>query len=85
MSVAAEIEVQDLGGVGLVQTKSWGAITERRFALPSGLEVELGVGRPSWASVEPLDDGTLRVATDGLRAVYDPDGLLARLAARRGS
>jgi predicted nucleotidyltransferase len=78
----AEEWVEELGGVGLVNTQSWGAITERRFVLPSGLEVELGVGRPSWAAVAPLDEGTRRVATDGLRAVYDPDGLLAALLAR---
>jgi predicted nucleotidyltransferase len=71
--------IEQLGGVALVATRAWGVITERRFRLPSGLEVELGVGRPSWASVAPVDEGTRRVATDGLVALHDPDGLLGEL------
>ena len=73
--------ISELGGQALVRTKSWGAITERRFKLPGGLEVEVGVGRPSWASAAPLDAGTRRVAHDGLRALYDPKGLLGLLLA----
>jgi len=71
--------IGQLGGDALVATRAWGTITERRFRLPSGREVELGVGRPSWASVTPVDEGTRRVATDGLLALYDPDGLLEEL------
>ena len=71
----------EVGAVRLVQTADWGAITERRLILPSGLEVELGVGSPSWASLDPLDAGTRRVASDGLRVLYDPDGLLAAVVA----
>jgi predicted nucleotidyltransferase len=77
----AEEWVDELGGFGPVSTQSWGAVTERRFALPSGLEVELGVGRPSWARVGPVDKGTRRVVTDGMRVLYDPDGLLTKLLA----
>lgn len=77
--------VAELGGLRLVNTQSWGAITERRFVLPGGLEVELGVGRLAWASVSPVDDGTRRVVGDGLVAVYDPDGLLDSLLASCGS
>jgi Streptomycin adenylyltransferase len=71
--------IEQLGGVVLVTTRTWGVITERRFRLPSGHEVDLGVGLPSWASVSPVDGGTRRVATDGLHMLYDPDGLLAKL------
>ena len=71
----------EVGGVRLVRTRDWGAVTEGRVALRSGLEVELGVGRPAWASVDPLDSGTRRVASDGMRVLHDPDGLLALLAA----
>jgi uncharacterized protein len=60
-------------------TRSWGPITERRFVTPSGLEVELNVGNPSWAAVTPVDPGTLRVVGDGARSLYDPAGLLAVL------
>ena len=67
------------GRPGADQVAERGPITERRFALKSGQEVELGIGQPAWASVTPIDDGTRRVATDGMRAIYDPDGLLAKL------
>lgn len=73
--------LSEVGAVRVIQTVDWGAITERRFALASGLEVELGVGSPSWASLDPLDAGTRRVASDGMRVLYDPDGLMSALAA----
>lgn len=74
----------DVGGVRIIRTLKWGVITERRFALRSGLEVELGVGSPAWASANPVDEGTRRVVCDGMRVLYDPDGLLALLAASCG-
>lgn len=73
-----------VGGVRLVRTAQWGVITERRFALQSGLEVELGVGAPTWARTDPVDEGTRRVISDGMRVLYDPDGVLEALAAYCG-
>jgi len=70
-----------LGNARPLQRADWGAVVERRFRLPCGLQVELNVGRPSWASIAPVDDGTRRVVTDGCVAVHDPDALLARLLA----
>jgi SAM-dependent methyltransferase/predicted nucleotidyltransferase len=72
--------VAEVGGTGSVVTRDWGAITERRFTLPSGLEIELGVGLPTWASITPVDRGTRRVVCDGMRALYDPEGRLRALA-----
>jgi len=68
-------------GAKLVRTGDWVAIVERRLLLPSGLEVEVGFGRPSWAATEPVDPGTRHVVRDGLRAVHDPRRLLAMLVA----
>jgi uncharacterized protein len=64
----------------LVRVGEWGVVTERRLRLPSGLEIEVGVGLPSWAATDPIDDGTRRVVQMGLRSLYDPRGLLARLS-----
>jgi predicted nucleotidyltransferase len=67
-------------GLGeLVRTQRWGVITERRFRTSSGLEVEVGVGEPGWASVDPVDPGTRRVVTDGARILHDPRGALGAL------
>ncbi len=71
-------------GAVLLRDGDWGAIRERRLLLPSGLELEVGVGRPSWAATEPVDPGTRRVVRDGLRPLHDPRGLLRALAAACG-
>jgi predicted nucleotidyltransferase len=67
------------GEWGEAAVEDWGALTSLRVRYGSGLEVEWGLGRPSWASTDPLDPGTARVAADALAAVYDPEGMLARL------
>ncbi|MEU5837179.1 hypothetical protein ABZ820_26400 [Streptomyces diacarni] len=58
---------------------SGGGIRERRFTARSGLEVEFGIGAPSWAATQPVDPGTRRVVGDGALVLYDPVGLLAEL------
>jgi predicted nucleotidyltransferase len=63
----------------LIRTQSWGPITEQRFATTTGLEVEIGIGSPDWASINPIDPGTHRVVTDGARVLHDPTGILATL------
>ncbi|MGV9567260.1 nucleotidyltransferase domain-containing protein [Streptomyces sp. NPDC003480] len=71
----------ELGLGELIRTQSWGPITERRYATASGLEVELGIGSPTWAKTDPVDSGTHRVVTDGARVLHDPAGILADLLA----
>jgi hypothetical protein len=70
---------ESLGAQAIVTTKRWGVLTERRLRIATGLEVEVGVASPSWASTEPLDQGTARIVSDGLRMLYDPDQLLHEL------
>jgi uncharacterized protein len=63
----------ELGGTLIIRTRNLGPplYTERRFVLPSGLEVEFGVAPPAWAAVDP--------SIGGLRALHDPGGVLARV------
>jgi len=70
----------ELGGETIVRTGSWGPIVERCVRMPSGLQVELDVALPYWASVHPVDSGTRSVVADGMRVLHDPDGLLRALA-----
>jgi predicted nucleotidyltransferase len=63
----------------LIRTQAWGPITERRFVTATGLEVEIGIGPPDWASINPVDPGTRRVVTDGAQVLHDPAGILATL------
>ncbi len=71
----------ELGLGELIRTQSWGPITERRYATASGLEVELGIGSPTWAKTDPVDSGTHRVVSGGARVLHDPAGILADLLA----
>jgi predicted nucleotidyltransferase len=73
--------VAELGGTRIIRTREWGPLyTERRFVLSSGLEVEFGVAPPAWAATDPPDPSISNdIADGGLRALYDPAGILARL------
>jgi hypothetical protein len=71
----------DVGVGELTRVRSWGAVTERRFVTASGLEVEINVGSPDWARLDPVDPGTRTVVSDGARPLYDPTGALAALIA----
>jgi aminoglycoside 6-adenylyltransferase len=72
---------RELGAVGVSRVKQWGPVAERRLVLPSGLEVEVGIGPLSWAKTDPLDAGTCEVVRDGSRILHDPDGRMLRLLA----
>lgn len=69
------------GPADLVRTRRWGPLTERRVALPSGLEVEFGFVPTSWARVHPVDPGTAQVVGAGCLPVVDPESVFARLLA----
>jgi mutator protein MutT len=70
----------DFGADSVVRRQQWGPhLSEVRFARPSGLEVEMGITARAWASIDPVDEGTRRVVTDGLRVLYDPEDIFAGL------
>lgn len=58
--------------------EEWGRVTSVRVWYADGLEVEFGVAGASWAEA-PLDEGTRRVAQDGLVVVFDRGGAFAGL------
>lgn len=76
---ADDVWTTELGLGAVTRTQSWGPVTERRFVTASGLEVEVNVGSPGWATTHPVDPGTRRVVVDGARILHDPAGLLAAL------
>ena len=57
--------------------ENWGRLTSLRAGYASGLEVEFGLALPQWAT-EP-DSGTERVVRDGMKVLWDPERILARL------
>ena len=73
--------IDAVGAMRIVRTERFGPLTERRLALPSGLELEVGIVEPSWASVVPLAPETRKVVEAGFRILHDPHGLLRSLVA----
>lgn len=66
----------------VVRRMEWGPLlTERRVRLDSAFEIEFGFAPLAWASTDPVDRGTTDVVKDGCEALYDPDGMIARLLA----
>ena len=43
----------------IVATQDWGPLTERRVALPSGLEIEFGFAPQTWALTHPVEGGVV--------------------------
>jgi hypothetical protein len=62
----------------VVRTEASGSMTERQVRLPSGLVVEFGFTSPSWASVDPVDPVSARVARDGCIPLVDTYRLFER-------
>jgi nucleotidyltransferase-like protein len=65
----------------IVRTAHWGALTERRTRLASGLEVEFGFATRRWGDTGPVDSGTAGVIAAGCEIVHDPERLLAAVVA----
>jgi Nucleotidyltransferase domain len=74
-----------LGPAETIRTAEWGAVTEQRLRLPSGLEIDLGIADPSWADTGPIDPGTAKVIRDGVSIVFDPHHRLQELIAAAGA
>ena len=64
--------------------EDYGRVTSVRAFYESGLEVEYGFTTPAWAE-PPIDAGTLRVVTGGMKVVYDPQGIIGRMQHEIGS
>lgn len=70
--------LQRFGEVASYTEEAWGPVTSLRVFYADGLEAEFSLATPAWAAV-PVDAGTRRVVSDGMRILYDPDGVLNRL------
>jgi predicted nucleotidyltransferase len=66
------------GEVERCHTEEWGVVTSLRVYYTEGLEVEFGMTTLAWAAF-PVDSGTRHVVAQGMRILWDREGLLARL------
>jgi uncharacterized protein len=58
--------------------EDYGRVTSVHALYKSGLEVEYGFTTPDWAE-SPIDAGTLRVVTDGMKVLFDPHGIIGNM------
>jgi hypothetical protein len=76
----AEVDWPSAGlAVGHWTDVDYGAARSRHLKFGGGEEVEMSFVSPAWAGTSPVDPGTRRVASDGMRVLHDPQGLLGRL------
>lgn len=64
------------GEVRQSSQEDWGKVTSLRTFYENGLEVEYGFSTPEWANL-PLDAGSFRVVSDGMKILYDPLDILS--------
>jgi predicted nucleotidyltransferase len=60
------------------QEEDYGKLTSVRVFYASGLEVEFGFVTPDWAKA-PIDAGTKRVVSGGIKVLHDPHGIIAKM------
>lgn len=78
----AEIDWASAGlGPGHWTECDYGRACSRHLKFEDGAAVEVSFVPASWASVDPVDPVTRRVAGKGMRVVHDPSGLLGKLIA----
>lgn len=65
--------IDNFGKVEKYSKEDWGRVTSIRvWYSSSGFEVEFGITTPIWIE-KPLDDGTLRVLSDGYKVILDKE------------
>ncbi len=68
--------ISQFGDVKSFEIEDWGKVTSLRVFYEQGMEVEFGLTSPDWVSI-PLDPGTQRVISDGVKILVDKQGLLS--------
>lgn len=66
-------------GAGRWSECDHGLACSRHLTFSGGTEVEVSFVSGDWASTDPLDPSTRRMAGNGIRVLHDPEGLLTRL------
>lgn len=66
------------GNVTGCREEDYGRVTSLRVFYSDRMEVEYGFSTPDWADL-PLDAGTLKVITDGMKVLYDPQRIIGTM------
>ena len=59
--------------------EDFGLVQVRRVFYKDDSEIEFGVTTTEWAKINPIDKGTIKVITDGIKILVDKEGLLKKL------
>jgi len=70
--------IRNFGEVARQQIEAYGVLTSIRVWYVDGSEIEYGITNQHWADM-PLDQGTRRVISDGLRVLFERSPLLSGL------
>ena len=73
--------VQQFGTVAKEQREDYGLLISIRVWYTDGREVEYGITDERWSAV-PLDEGTRRVISDGMRILFERGNILSRHQSR---
>jgi len=68
---------RQFGQVRQHQVEDYGKVTSVRVWYADGREVEYGITDEGWAAL-PLDEGTHRVISDGMRVLFERTPILSR-------
>jgi predicted nucleotidyltransferase len=68
---------QRFGTIEKHQLEDYGLVTSVRVWYTDGREIEYGITDQRWAA-HPLDEGTRRVITDGMRVLFERGTILSR-------
>jgi hypothetical protein len=68
--------LETFGQITQMSDEDWGLVKTKRVFYADGLEVEFNITTAEWVNIDPIDDGTHRVITDGVRILSDPKEIL---------
>ncbi len=71
--------LKNFGQIKEIKNEDWGLVQSLRVFYNNGLEVEFGITTLEWAKTNPVDPGTKRVISNGVKIIYDKNGILQSL------
>ena len=74
--------LSQFGEASECRVEDWGKVTSLRTFYQDRLEVEYGFSTPDWAK-RPMDAGSLRVVSDGMKILFDPQNILSTVQQER--
>jgi len=69
--------ITEFGNIKSIKVEDWGLVTSVRVFYQDDLEVEYGITTSEWVRL-PIDGGTRRVISNGIKILLDKSGLLEK-------